>query len=103
MPTRDHEDFAREIQAHLDLEADRLSADGLAPDEARQAAQRAFGNVTAARERFHEASRWMWVEQPVQDLAIFCRAGSHRQTLPASLCRCTPPSQRSMPQAAILS
>jgi hypothetical protein len=26
MPTRDDEDFAREIQAHLDLEADRMSA-----------------------------------------------------------------------------
>ena len=73
MSTRDDEDFSREIQAHLELETDRLIADGLSPDEARHAAMRAFGNVTAARERFHEASRWIWVEQLVQDLRYGCR------------------------------
>ena len=84
MPTRDDEDFAREIQAHLDLEADRLSADGLVPDQARQAAQRAFGNVTAARERFHEASRWMWFEQLVQDLRYGCRTLLHSPAFAAT-------------------
>jgi predicted permease len=73
MSTRDDEDFARETQAHLDLEADRLMADGMSPDDARRAARRAFGSVTAVRERFHETSRWMWLEQLVQDLRYGCR------------------------------
>src|SRR5262245_25135822 len=68
MSTRDDEDFAREVQAHLDLETERLVADGLSAEDARRAARRAFGSVTAAQERFHEASRWMWLEQLVQDL-----------------------------------
>src|SRR6185436_5071798 len=68
MSTRDDDDFSAEIRAHLDLETDRLIAGGLAPDDARRAARRAFGNVTAARERFHEASRWIWLEQLAQDL-----------------------------------
>ena len=73
MSTRDDEDFTREIQAHLELEADRLMAEGLDAAEARRAARRAFGNVTTARERFHEASRWMWAEQLAQDLRYGCR------------------------------
>jgi len=37
-------------------------------DEARDAALRAFGSPTRAREQFYERSRWMWLEQFVQDL-----------------------------------
>ena len=49
-------DFAEEIRAHLDLEADQLRAEGIAPAEAHMLAHRAFGNVTHAQERFHELS-----------------------------------------------
>jgi hypothetical protein len=49
---RSRDDFDDELQAHLDLETDRLIAEGMSP-----AAARAFGNVTRARERFYEASR----------------------------------------------
>ncbi len=52
---RTQEDFSKEVQAHLDLETDRLIADGSSPDEARQAARRAFGNVASVQERFREA------------------------------------------------
>ena len=48
MSTRDEEDFSAEVRAHLEIETDRLVAEGLSPDEARRAARRAFGNVTAA-------------------------------------------------------
>lgn len=65
---RADEDFSDEVQAHLDLETERLIADGWAPEAARAAARKAFGNVLAARERFHESSRWMWLEQFTQDL-----------------------------------
>jgi hypothetical protein len=74
MPTRDDEDFSAEVKAHLEIETDRLVAEGLSPDEARRAARRSFGNVTVARERFHDASRWVWVEQLAQDLRYGCRA-----------------------------
>jgi hypothetical protein len=65
---RTHEDFAAEVHAHLDLEADRLEADGLSPEAARAAAHRAFGNVTRVQERLYEASRWTWLEQLWQDV-----------------------------------
>src|SRR5262245_61045626 len=65
---RSREDFASEIEAHLDLEADRLVADGWNHDRARQEALRAFGNVALVRESFYEKSRWVWLEQGAQDL-----------------------------------
>src|SRR5262245_28278339 len=65
---RSREDFASEIEAHLDLEVDRLIADGWSRDRAREEALRAFGNVALARERFYEKSRWVWLEQAAQDL-----------------------------------
>jgi predicted permease len=73
MSTRDEDDFAREIDAHLAHETDRLVADGLSPDAARARARRAFGNVTLARERFHEASRRMWLAHLAQDLRYGAR------------------------------
>ncbi len=84
MSTRDEEDFSREIRAHLELEADRLIDDGVRPDEARNAALRAFGNVTLARERFYEASRWLWVEQFLQDLRYGGRTLSHSPAFAAT-------------------
>ncbi len=61
-------DFSDEIHAHLDLEADDLADEGSNPREARHGARRTFGNVTAAEERYFESTRWMWMEQFVQDL-----------------------------------
>ncbi len=71
---RSPDDFTSEVQAHLELETERLIEDGLSPADARDAARRAFGNVTAARERFYEASRWIWIEQFVQDLRYAWRS-----------------------------
>jgi len=68
MPRRKTEDFAAELDAHLQIEVDRLVAEGLTPAEARAAAIRAFGSPTRAREDFHERSRWTWLEQFAQDL-----------------------------------
>jgi len=55
------DDFATEIQAHLDLETDRLIADGMTPDAARLAARKAFGSVAAVQERHYESSRARWL------------------------------------------
>ena len=70
---RSEEDFRREIQAHIELETERLIADGMAPEDARVAARRRFGNVTAARERFHEARTAVSIERFVQDLRCAVR------------------------------
>jgi hypothetical protein len=81
---RTDDDFSDEVQAHLDLETDRLVADGWSPDAARDAARRAFGNVTTARERFYEATRWMWFEQFVQDLRYAWRGLRHSRAFLAT-------------------
>ena len=65
---RTDEDFGAEVRAHLENEADRLVGEGMTPEKARAAAHRQFGNVTRARERFHDAHRSSWLEQFGQDL-----------------------------------
>ena len=59
---RRDEEFAREIRAHVDIETARLIEEGMAPDQARAAARRAFGNVTRAQERFYERGRLPWID-----------------------------------------
>jgi predicted permease len=72
---RSDRDFREEIESHLDLEADRQAAQrGLDPRDARYAAQRAFGNVTRAQERFYESQRWAWAERLRQHLRYAVRA-----------------------------
>jgi predicted permease len=65
---RGDQDFHQEIEAHIQIEADRLVADGVSPEAALAAARRAFGNVTRSRERFYEASRWMWLDHLRSDV-----------------------------------
>jgi hypothetical protein len=66
-------DFAAEMQAHLELETERLIEDGVSPEDARNAARRSFGNMAPAQERFYEASGWMWLEQFWQDVRYAAR------------------------------
>ncbi len=74
---RTHEDFSDEVEAHLDLEADRLVAEGMNEDAARAAARKAFGNVAIVKERFYETSRWTWLDQFLQDLRYAGRGMRH--------------------------
>lgn len=71
---RGGDDFDAEIESHLALEAERLMADGLPPDEARRRARRDFGSVVAAKERFYESHRWLWLDHLAQDLRHGARA-----------------------------
>jgi predicted permease len=66
-------DFAAEIEAHLELETERLKEQGLSEEEARVAARRAFGNITQAQERFYESGRWLWWDHLLQDLRFGLR------------------------------
>jgi predicted permease len=71
---RSAEDFAEEIKSHLELEADDLKQEGLNEDEARWKARRAFGNVSAAQERFYMKDRWAWWDRVWRDLRFGMRS-----------------------------
>ena len=65
---RDTDDFAAEIESHLQFEVERLEEEGVRANEARAAAHRAFGNVTLATERYYDSHRWAWWDRLRQDL-----------------------------------
>ena len=50
-PSKAEDDLAREVRAHLQLAEDQFVAHGMSADEARYAAQRAFGGVEQVKER----------------------------------------------------
>ena len=59
---RSDADFAEEIAAHLELEANRLVAEGLPREEAVFEAHRRFGNVGLVQEGFHRRRTIAWLE-----------------------------------------
>jgi hypothetical protein len=71
--TRRPDDFAAEVDSHIQLEIERLQGEGLTADEARAAARRAFGNITVSRERFYEAHRWLWKDRLWHDVRYAVR------------------------------
>jgi predicted permease len=71
--TRKASDFGAEIEAHLEMETDRLKEQGMSDEDARTEARRAFGNVTRVQERFYESSRWPGWEHFWQDLRYAAR------------------------------
>lgn len=56
---RRNEDLDRELEAHLELEAEEREESGLTSDEARYAARRAFGNVMSVKEETRRTWGWM--------------------------------------------
>jgi hypothetical protein len=66
-------DFAEEIQAHLELEADELKDEGLNEKEARRRAKIAFGNVGAAREQFRLKHRVLWLDHLIREFRFAIR------------------------------
>jgi macrolide transport system ATP-binding/permease protein len=71
--TRKQQDFNAEIEAHLQLEADRLREDGLTPEDARAKALKTFGNRTLAEERFYESRRWILLDNLLRDVRFAAR------------------------------
>jgi predicted permease len=74
---RSAEDFAEEIKAHLELEADDLKNDGLTDDEARRKARSEFGNVRVAQERFYLKGRWVALDKLLRNLRFGLRSLRH--------------------------
>ncbi len=70
---RSAEDFAEEIKAHLELEAEDLKREGLSEEEARWKARREFGNVRRAQEQFYVKGRFVWLDSLSHDLRFALR------------------------------
>jgi predicted permease len=70
---RSAEDFAKEIQSHLELEADELESEGLSEEEARRRARVEFGNAQTAQERFHLRGRIVWFDNLRHDMKFAIR------------------------------
>jgi hypothetical protein len=62
-----------EMRVHREMKERELAERGLAADEARYAAARAFGNEMNLRERGRDAWGWRWLEELVQDLRFGAR------------------------------
>src|SRR5271168_1490774 len=70
---RSAEDFAEEIKAHLELEADELKREGASEGDARRKARVEFGSVSTAQERFYLRSRVVWFDNLVHDTRFAIR------------------------------
>ncbi|MPY89357.1 MAG: FtsX-like permease family protein [Luteitalea sp.] len=74
-PSRQQQDndLDRELSTHLELEAEEQRDAGLATEDARYAAQRAFGNTALVKEDTRAVWGWTAVERLQQDLRYAAR------------------------------
>ena len=76
-PGRAERQLADEIASHLALLEDRFRAQGLAPDEARVAARRAFGGVEQVKELQRDARSFVWLNDAGRDARYAVRTLVH--------------------------
>ena len=67
------DDLDRELRVHLDIEAEDQRERGLSPQDARCAAQRAFGNQTRIKEDIHEQAPWAVLDSVGRDFQFGLR------------------------------
>jgi len=67
-------DLRRELQSHIDLEAEQQQESGASEYESHYAARRAFGNATLVAEDVRESWRLAWLEHFFRDLRYGARA-----------------------------
>jgi hypothetical protein len=79
------DDLKREIQAHLELEAEERVADGMSPAEARNAAHRAFGNVLRIREDARAVWVAPWLDHTLQDFRYAVRGLRRTPAIPVAI------------------
>ena len=65
--------LAREVRSHLDLLEERFLREGMAPEEARRAARRAFGGVEQAKEVQRDARSFLWLDDARRDVGYALR------------------------------
>jgi predicted permease len=73
-----------ELQFHLETEAEEHIEEGLPPDRARQAALRALGNVTLAKEDARAVWTWGGVERLLQDVRYAVRVLARQKSFTAT-------------------
>src|ERR1700728_1320087 len=66
-------DLERELRSDLELEEEEQREGGIAEEEARYAALRAFGNLTLIREQTRAIWSWNWLESLARDLRFSLR------------------------------
>ena len=71
--TSQDEDLVGELRSHLELEIEEQREEGAAPEEARHAARRAFGNTTLVKKQVREMGRWLVIHNFRQDVAYAAR------------------------------
>ena len=72
-----------ELRSHVDRAIARNIARGMTQPDARYAAQREFGNLTAITEEARDASRWQLIEQMRQDVRYAVRTMRKRPVFTA--------------------
>ena len=70
---RQEADLQRELESHLELEAEEQQAAGASREESRYAAQRTFGNTLRVTESTREAWGWSFLERLAQDVRFSIR------------------------------
>ncbi|HEV3201820.1 MAG TPA: ABC transporter permease [Bryobacteraceae bacterium] len=70
---RREEELDRDIREHLEMEIRDNLERGMAPEAARAAALRKFGNVARIKEDTRAVWGWMWVAQVLQDIRYALR------------------------------
>jgi hypothetical protein len=81
-PATDRE-LDEELRLHVERAIQRNIARGMREPQARDAAHREFGNVTAIAEEARDAWRWQWIEQAGQDVRYALRAMRKRPAFTA--------------------
>ena len=62
-----------ELQFHLDEQIAENIAQGLSPEDARQAAMRSFGNPSVMRDQARSTWSWNWLEKCLRDMRYGAR------------------------------
>jgi predicted permease len=65
---RPQEDFEAEIRSHVQIEIDRLRAQGMSAEEAERTARRNFGDTGVAGDRFQDGRRFSWIDNVLRDM-----------------------------------
>jgi hypothetical protein len=71
---RSQHDFEDEIRSHLQMEVERLKAQGMSPVDAERLARRSFGNVGVVEDRFYDGQRLAWMQDAGRDLRLAWRS-----------------------------
>ena len=66
-------DLERELRSDLELEEEEQRENGLPPQEARYAAQRALGNMHLIKDHTREVWGWLWLEWLLKDIRYAVR------------------------------